>query len=344
VLRTLAPILENVVRASAFGATHVRPLFPLWHVTPFCNLRCSYCEGFPEIGLPGAAICRAPGPGRGTHELDTDGATRLLRHLRAAFDCVFLTGGEPLVRADIDVLLRAARQLRFDRISLNTNGVLLRQRESVLRDVTDVVLSLDTLDVDEYARIIGSTPQVAASVIGDLDRWADLQKRYGYDLVVHCVIRGDRLAAAEDMLCYCTERRIRLCLSPLHEGYQVRMSERDLPAYRQFVERVIDAKRRGASVSGSYAFYENVRTLAPYTCLPMLIPRILPNGHLLYPCRPRGRIAGSILELGSWRAAFEDAVRRFGKVGRCQQACRIRCYIEPSLLMRRPLGLLREFV
>ena len=232
----------------------------------------------------------------------------------------------------------------FSRISINTNGSLLREKESILKDVSHVVLSLDTLDAADYARTIGAAPEIAETIIGNLDMCAGLQGRYRFKLIVHCVIDPDDLRAAAGVLKYCVERRIRICLSPVHRNYRVEFQGEALREYRAFIDEVISMKRKGAPVSGSYAFYQNVKSLNRYECLPMLIPRILPTGDLLYPCRPRGHIAGNILGLGSWEATVQDAVDRYGRVDRCSDSCRIRCYIEPSLLMRKPLSLMREFL
>jgi hypothetical protein len=161
-------------------------------------------------------------------------------------------------------------------------------------------------------------------------------------LTVHAVVRPDAVASVQDLLEHCLKRRIRICLSPLHTGYRVSVGEAERATYEAFFDQIVRLKRAGEAISGSFAFYENVRRLGAYRCLPMLIPRILPDGRLMYPCRPKGQIAGSILEHGSWGETVREAVRRYGRVRHCDRSCRIRCYIEPSLLLTRPAALVRE--
>jgi len=341
-IRTGLSALSGLLAAGVFRQSHVPSLFPLYHVTPFCNLRCEYCEGFPEIGLPGASAAFSPPDAEERYQLGTEDVFRLLAILRRRFDYLFLTGGEPLVRPDFPAILRRARALGFRRVSVNTNGVLLPARREILPLVTDLVLSLDTLDPAAYARVIGSSPEVARGIIDHLDEWAALDRSRALRLTVHTVLRPKDPSPALALLEHCLARRIHICVSPLHTKYRVTVEEEERAAYEAFYDRVIRLKRAGETVSGSYAFYENVRRLEPYRCLPMVIPRILPNGRLLYPCRPRGQVAGSILAHGSWDAAVRGAVRSQGRVRTCRESCRIRCYIEPSLLLTHPAALIQE--
>ena len=68
-----------------------------------------------------------------------------------------MTGGEPLLRKDIPVLIRQLAAISsIEDISLTTNGVLLTEklaqelREAGLKRIT---ISLDTLDQDVFCRI-----------------------------------------------------------------------------------------------------------------------------------------------------------------------------------------------
>lgn len=341
--KTARHALWNLIVTSLLKSTDVRSLFPLYHITPFCNLRCRYCEGFPELGLGREEAWIGGPPGdQDSYQLDTRGAKQLLRLLRREFDCLFLTGGEPLLRADLEEIVEYAREIGFLRISINTNGSLLHQHEAILNSVSHLVLSLDSLDPQEYGHTIGMGRATAERILANLERAHALEEECGFRLIVHAVILPGRIHAARRILDYCTDRGIYICLSPMHENYAVSIPPAARDEYDALLQTIIRRKRAGASISGSLAFYENARTLEPYVCLPMLIPRILPRGELLYPCRPRGQIVGSILELGSWAAAVRAARKRFGPPKRCLASCRIRCYIEPSLLMSRPTRLLRE--
>ncbi|MEZ5964181.1 MAG: GTP 3',8-cyclase MoaA [Planctomycetota bacterium] len=115
-------------------------------VTDRCNLRCSYC--MPEenyVWLPRSDI------------LSFEETARLVDALVGlGVDEVRITGGEPLLRQDLDVLVRllAARPGLRD-VSLTTNGVLLPQHAEPLRaaGLRRVTVSLDTLQRERFRRL-----------------------------------------------------------------------------------------------------------------------------------------------------------------------------------------------
>lgn len=118
-------------------------------VTDRCNERCLYC--MPE-GYKGWD--RQP---------DHLTASELLRVVRVAAGmgfCKFrLTGGEPLVRADLPNILRGMKQIPgVKHIGLSTNGSKLAGLAQSLRNagVDTVNVSLDALDPVLYRRITGS--------------------------------------------------------------------------------------------------------------------------------------------------------------------------------------------
>ena len=108
-------------------------------VTDRCDLRCRYC--MPERG-----VAWAPHSAILTYE-------QLIRLVRIGaglgIDRVRLTGGEPLVRRDLHVLVRALKGIDGIRtVTLTTNGVLLAQQLPALR-----AAGLDTLNRGQYAAI-----------------------------------------------------------------------------------------------------------------------------------------------------------------------------------------------
>jgi cyclic pyranopterin phosphate synthase len=115
-------------------------------VTERCNLRCVYC--MPESGIE-----------LGGHEdvLDFDETVRAVELISGAVGLrkLRVTGGEPLVRRDLPVLLSMLRDLEVEELCLTTNGVLLEQYAQSLRDsgVTRVNVSIDSLRNDRLARI-----------------------------------------------------------------------------------------------------------------------------------------------------------------------------------------------
>jgi len=115
-------------------------------VTDRCNLRCAYC--MPEqdyVWLPKDDLLQFEEIG-----------TLVDIFLDEGVDKVRLTGGEPLLRRDLPVLVEAlAVRPRIRDLALTTNGVLLADYAHALKDagLHRLTVSLDTLRHDRFARL-----------------------------------------------------------------------------------------------------------------------------------------------------------------------------------------------
>lgn len=138
-------------------------------VTDRCNFRCSYCmpkEVFDKNHpyLPHAAL------------LDFEEITRLARlFVGHGVRKLRLTGGEPLLRKNIEVLIAQLAQLRTPDdqaldITLTTNGSLLARKARQLRDagLQRVTVSLDGLD-DTVFRSMNDVDFPVAEVLAGID-------------------------------------------------------------------------------------------------------------------------------------------------------------------------------
>jgi len=117
-------------------------------VTDRCNLRCGYC--MPErdyVWLPKSRL------------LDFDEITTVAMAFAAlGVERIRLTGGEPLLRSDLPVLVRKLAEIDgIADVSLTTNGVLLAQHCDALRaaGLRRVTISLDTQVADRFAVLSG---------------------------------------------------------------------------------------------------------------------------------------------------------------------------------------------
>ncbi|MCC7208231.1 MAG: GTP 3',8-cyclase MoaA [Anaerolineae bacterium] len=114
-------------------------------LTDKCNLRCVYCMAEDMVFRPSAELMQ-------DDELLT--LVRLFADL--GFDKYRLTGGEPTIRPNLPVLVRAMKDTPGVRsISMTTNGVLLPQMAEPLRQagLERVNVSVDTLDPVRFKRI-----------------------------------------------------------------------------------------------------------------------------------------------------------------------------------------------
>jgi len=115
-------------------------------VTDRCNIRCFYC-------MPNENVQFRPRSEILTFE-------EIVRFTRVAaamgVDKLRLTGGEPLVRADLPELVRQLVAVPGIRdVALTTNGMLLADHACALRDagLRRINVSLDTLDEETFQRI-----------------------------------------------------------------------------------------------------------------------------------------------------------------------------------------------
>ena len=127
-----------------------RPLTSLrLSVTDRCNLRCHYCMPEAEYAwLPKDDILDFEETTRLARVFATAGATRLR-----------LTGGEPLLRRDLPVLVaQLASAVPWDDLALTTNGILLAPMADALKaaGLQRITVSLDTLDATRFKTLTRS--------------------------------------------------------------------------------------------------------------------------------------------------------------------------------------------
>ncbi len=117
-------------------------------VTKRCNFKCVYCH---NEGLGPVAGVRA----LHSDEMTADEIEERLEIARAfGIRTVKFTGGEPLVRSDLEEILRRAAR-HMDDISLTTNGSLLAPRAAALRaaGLARINVSVDALDAQAFQKI-----------------------------------------------------------------------------------------------------------------------------------------------------------------------------------------------
>lgn len=128
-------------------------------VTDRCNLRCVYC--MPEEGMefePDEKL------------LTFDEITEIVRVLAGlGVRKLRLTGGEPLVRKNLEQLIGKLSQIPgIEDIALTTNGIYFASRAEKLRaaGLTRVNISLDSLKADRFSLITrgGDIRRVLASI------------------------------------------------------------------------------------------------------------------------------------------------------------------------------------
>lgn len=109
-----------------------------------CNLRCTYC-------MPEAGVQLSPKSHLMTYEEVYSIAKTFVDH---GVNKIRLTGGEPLIRKDIPVIIEKLATLPVE-LSMTTNAVIIDRFIDVLKTngVKNINISLDSLQRDKFASI-----------------------------------------------------------------------------------------------------------------------------------------------------------------------------------------------
>lgn len=164
-------------------------------VTDRCNFRCHYCMPEKQQFLPREEL------------LDyTELALIADRFIDHGIRKIRLTGGEPLVRRDIGVLLeQLGKQVangRLEELTLTTNGSRLSQhaRALVTANVRRINVSLDSLDPQRFTEITrgGDLAQVLSGI--------EIAKAAGLSVRINMVaLKGVNEGEILPMARYCAE-------------------------------------------------------------------------------------------------------------------------------------------
>ncbi len=168
-LTTRIPLNDTVFPPAARHAQVrdrlARPLRDLRiSVTDRCNFRCVYCMPREVFGADYQFL---------EHKelLTFEEITRLARiFTRHGIEKIRLTGGEPLVRRNIEQLVRMLAAIPGLDLTLTTNGSLLRKKAQALKDagLHRVTVSLDALD-DAVFRAMNDADFPVAKVLDGID-------------------------------------------------------------------------------------------------------------------------------------------------------------------------------
>ncbi|WP_251554345.1 GTP 3',8-cyclase MoaA [Neobacillus muris] len=168
-----------------------------------CNFRCQYCMPSDQFGpdfefLPRSALL--------TYE-EIERLAKIFIHL--GVKKIRLTGGEPLLRKDLPVLIEKLSKLEgLSDLGLTTNGVLLpKQAEKLkLAGLKRVNVSLDSLNDDLFGKINGRGVGTGPVLEG-----IEAAKQAGLGVKVNMVVKkGLNDSEVVPMAAFCKEKGLEL--------------------------------------------------------------------------------------------------------------------------------------
>src|SRR5437879_11079435 len=174
----------STMQASAMTATNGTPLWLLAELTYRCRLHCVYCYNPVDFALT-------------ERELATDDWVRVLREARAlgSVQCGF-SGGEPMMREDLEVLVAEAHRLGYY-TNLLTSGVgLTEERAARLKEagLDHIQLSFQdsTREMNDFlshTKTFELKSQVAALI-----------RKYDYPMVLNVVLHRLNIDHVDEIL------------------------------------------------------------------------------------------------------------------------------------------------
>jgi GTP 3',8-cyclase len=148
-------------------------------VTDRCNFRCVYCMPKEVFGAEYRYLDR--------RELLTFEEIRRVAGIAVELgvEKLRITGGEPLVRRDVERLVELLAELPVE-LTLTTNGVLLARKAEALAaaGLRRITVSLDSLDDDAFGEMNDADVPVAAVLDG-----IDAARAAGLPVKVNCVVK-----------------------------------------------------------------------------------------------------------------------------------------------------------
>jgi AdoMet-dependent heme synthase len=185
----------------------------VWEVTEACNLRCKHCH--------------VTAGKRGNDELDTSEGKKLLEQLSRMkrFRMLAFSGGEPLVRPDIDELLAYSKKCGLVNV-IATNGTLIdvaRARELKKLGVKGLAVGFDSTDPATHNAIRQSPTAFERAQNG-----IEACKSAGMVVQINFTAMRENIATLPDMIRFCHEIKadIMLCyqLVPMGRGSAIASS------------------------------------------------------------------------------------------------------------------------
>ncbi|HEX3596769.1 MAG TPA: radical SAM protein [Polyangiaceae bacterium] len=281
-------------------ATPVAVGFELTHL---CNLACAYCDR--HTPLP--------------HEMSLEQILEALDGLFAlGMREISLDGGEPLTHREVGTIVDWLTERKVV-VRMNTNGILVRRRASVVEKLSKVKISLDGPPaVHDSAR--------GVRAFGRALDGAQAARELGVAVEFTCVVGRHNAHSIDELLGIVEHCGIPIIFQPARDslfvgekgpGQDYRLEGADI--VRAF-SRIEEHKRRGANVLNRWASLRHFRNFPRDTPIPCAAGWINvtmdPEGYLHHCGQVRRTRSHSVVELG-----VAEAFARLSRTGCGQCWC-----------------------
>ncbi len=232
----------------------------LFKMTNYCNSDCEYCPH---------AINRVPREEK--FSMPKDIVMRTIDEAaELGVDAVSISGGEPLLRPDIEEIIERMVEKRITPVLL-TNGLLLDEKWDKLGQagLRYVIISVDSVDPVIYKKQRGVEFSRAEKGI---EAAIKMREKYpGVEIHVSAVLTKDNQEDFLLLLAYMNERGIKVQISPYHK----REDDKDdysIVEYEKIsalVDRLLQMKKEGYLIANSVGFLKH---LPDFFCKGKVLP------------------------------------------------------------------------
>jgi len=227
------------------GKTEVHPIYALLKVTDQCNSQCVYC-----------------GHASKKNKVE-DASTELLQDILdqlAEVGCVSVnfSGGEPLLRHDLPILVEHARMRGLFSILL-TNGLLLHKRsDDIYRSgLGMLIVSVDSVQPETYRATRGANLE---PVLKGIDTLLTYPKENRPIVTATTVVTSQNIDRLEELVSYFSERGVGVKLTPYHHHGRWEndcLSPKNSNSYHVAMDKLKQMKEAGYGIINSLAYLEN---------------------------------------------------------------------------------------
>lgn len=298
-LRLLKSYIENRVCKSS-------PVILAHMVTYRCNMRCTYCNYWQW----------------NSEEMGTKEIAKILGEAADLGIAVYsATGGEPLLRNDLEDILRLSNDNGFYTMVV-TNGLLLKGRKF---DADLVTVSFDTLNREQFYHITGMD---ALQDVVDAIRWATSR----YKVTLNTVLHEENLEEVEELTKFAESVDAGITFEPV-SSYFEGCPELSCQELSRIAERLLELKKDYKCILNSEAYLNLLVQQRTFKCLSHLLLRLEPDGRVIAPCyEVDGLVAGNLRHQNIQELLESEKYKRGCMLAEECRGCYLLCYTEPSMI------------
>ncbi|ADC64518.1 Radical SAM domain protein [Ferroglobus placidus DSM 10642] len=319
-IRVISKLLKAYVKNNLLRK---RQPIVLAHMLTFrCNMRCHYCAYW---------MWRCD-------EMSTVEVKRMIEGAADVGMAVYTaTGGEPLLRRDVNEILRKAKDCGLYTM-LVTNGLLLEKFSNLNVDL--LVVSLDTLSREKFRKITG---------VDALNTVVEAIKKASQSVqtCVNVVLHDDNINEIEDLVTFAESVGAGITFEPVSTYFEG-CATVDEAKLRGTIGRILQLKREFRCILNSTPYLNLIIEGKRVNCMPYLLLRVNPDGSVISPCYEVDYVTAGNLKNRSLKEIIES--EEYAKGCRMAESCRgcyLLCYAEPSMAfssLRFALGIGWEII